>query len=55
MMKKVFKMTRMVLVILCLAMVAYAGAKRRRDRLIPTPWPENSDTLTGAVRQFVLF
>jgi hypothetical protein len=24
--------------------VAYAGAKRRRDRLNPTPWPENTDT-----------
>jgi len=24
--------------------IAYAGAKRRRDRLNPTPWPENSDT-----------
>ena len=26
---------------------AYTGGKRRRDRLIPTPWPENSDTLTA--------
>ncbi len=24
--------------------IAYAGAKRRRDRLNPTPWPENTDT-----------
>ena len=23
---------------------AYAGAKRRRDRLNPTPWSENTDT-----------
>ena len=26
---------------------AYAGAKRRRDRLNPTPWPENTDTPTA--------
>ena len=25
-------------------LLAYAGAKRRRDRLNPTPWPENTDT-----------
>ena len=32
---------------------AYAGAKRRRDRLNPTPWPENTDT--PAVRSDNLF
>ena len=33
--------------------IAYAGAKRRRDRLNPTPWPENSDTPAAKSDNFI--